>query len=133
MKLKISVHGVTYEVEVEILDAGEELATLSSTPKQVPKHPQAGSAPLIAIKTPGENPTGSTPSLSQAVNAPIAGSVIEVSCKVGDKVAVGQTVVVIEAMKMKTDIAAACAGTVSAIKVAAGDNVREGQTLVEFA
>ena len=45
----------------------------------------------------------------------------------------GQILVVIEAMKMNTSIAAPTSGTVKAFPVAVGDNVREGQVLVEYA
>ena len=66
------------------------------------------------------------------VASPIAGTVLEVKVRVGDQVAAGQEVVVIEAMKMETAIAAPRAGRVKAVPVAAGDSVRETQLLVEF-
>ena len=64
--------------------------------------------------------------------SPIAGIVLELKCKPGDQVSKGQDLLIIEAMKMETAIAAPSAGTVKAVLVAAGDNVRESQTLVEF-
>ena len=57
---------------------------------------------------------------------------LQVKCKPGDAVKNGQELVVIEAMKMETAIAAARDGTVKAVAVAAGDSVRENQLLVEF-
>jgi oxaloacetate decarboxylase alpha subunit len=66
------------------------------------------------------------------VASPIAGTVLEVKVKVGDQVEQGQTLLVIEAMKMETAIAAPGAGKVKAVLVAAGDAVRENQTLVDF-
>jgi len=66
------------------------------------------------------------------VTSPLAGTVLEVKCKPGDQVAQGQALLVIEAMKMETTIAAPVAGKVKAVSVAAGDAVRESQTLVEF-
>jgi biotin carboxyl carrier protein len=53
--------------------------------------------------------------------------------KPGDVVTEGQALLIIEAMKMETAIAAPQAGTVKAVLVAAGDSVRETQTLIEFA
>jgi methylmalonyl-CoA carboxyltransferase small subunit len=67
------------------------------------------------------------------VASPIAGTVLEVRCKPGQAVTAGQDLVVIEAMKMETVIAAPGAGTVKAVLVAAGDSVRENQILVQFA
>ena len=67
------------------------------------------------------------------MGSPIAGTVLEVKVGPGDTVTQGQTLLVIEAMKMETAIAAPHAGTVKDVLVAAGDGVRENQTLVEFA
>ena len=66
------------------------------------------------------------------VCSPIAGTVLEVKVKPGDKVAEGETLMVIEAMKMETAIAAPGAGTIKTVHVAAGDGVRENQPLVDF-
>ncbi|MBE0566434.1 MAG: acetyl-CoA carboxylase biotin carboxyl carrier protein subunit, partial [Krumholzibacteria bacterium] len=78
---------------------------------------------------PGSAPAGGTGGIA----SPIAGTVLEVRCKPGQSVVAGQDLVVIEAMKMETVIAAPGAGTVKSVLVAAGDSVRENQTLVEFA
>ncbi len=57
---------------------------------------------------------------------------MEIKCKPGDAVSEGQVLLVIEAMKMNTSIAAPTAGKIKAIPVAVGDTVIEGQALVEF-
>ncbi|WP_338049143.1 biotin/lipoyl-containing protein, partial [Rhodoplanes elegans] len=62
--------------------------------------------------------------------APLAGVVLEVSVKVGDKVDVDDQVVVLEAMKMKTVIGAHKAGTITGIHVKDGDAVDADQPLV---
>jgi biotin carboxyl carrier protein len=128
MKLKITVHGVAYEVDVEVLEAKDEMTSASPLP------PVATAAPAGAPAAPGPGtgapqPAGGT----GGVASPIAGTVLEVRCKPGQSVTAGQDLVVIEAMKMETVIAAPGAGTVKAVLVAAGDSVRENQTLVEFA
>jgi methylmalonyl-CoA carboxyltransferase small subunit len=66
------------------------------------------------------------------VACPVAGTVQEIMCKVGESVKSGQAVVVVEAMKMNTNITAPCDGVVKSVPVAVGDAVREGETLVEF-
>ena len=84
------------------------------------------SSPLIR---PAPAPAGGS---AGGVVSPIAGTVLEVKCKPGDQVSSGQVLVVIEAMKMETEIAAPEGGKVKAVPVAPGDAVRENQTLVEF-
>jgi biotin carboxyl carrier protein len=134
MKLKITVHGVAYEVDVEVLDIGEGFPTAPSPLPQV--RPQTSGAPhpspLPPKPAPGGKPTSVAVSEGGAMTSPIAGTVIELKCKPGDSVTEGQVLLVIEAMKMNTSIAAPAAGKVKTIPVAVGDTVREGQALVEF-
>lgn len=66
---------------------------------------------------------------SKAINAPLPGAVVKVVANVGDHVAEGDVVVVIEAMKMETEIKSPVDGHVSSIAVAAGDQVTAGQLL----
>lgn len=135
MKLKITVHGVAYEVDVEVLDAKDEMSAGSPLPPVAPVATGGPAAPAQA----GGLPAGAPPAAAAAagdaggVASPIAGTVLEVRCKPGQAVAAGQDLVVIEAMKMETVIAAPGAGTVKAVLVAAGDSVRENQILVQFA
>jgi len=135
MKLKITVHGVAYEVDVEVLDAKDEMMQAASplpamaSPAVTPvANGSAAPVPLPAASA----PVPSAGAATGGVASPIAGTVLEIKCKPGDAVSQGQTLVVIEAMKMETAIAAPSAGTVKAVPVAAGDSVRESQTLVEF-
>nr|MBN2276614.1 biotin/lipoyl-binding protein [candidate division Zixibacteria bacterium] len=129
MKLKITVHGVAYEVDVEVLDAGEGFpAAAAPRPKaQKPSANSASPAPAAPIPS-ASTPTGN----GGAVTSPIAGTIIEIKCKPGDNVTNGQILLIIEAMKMKTSIAAPTAGKVKAVPIAVGDTVREGQTLVDL-
>jgi biotin carboxyl carrier protein len=130
MKLKITVHGVAYEVDVEVLDAGEGFPASSALPKAKPKSDRptsGGPPPALSPATETGAPTGAE---GGSVASPIAGTVLEVKCKQGDTVSNGQILLVIEAMKMKTSIAAPTSGRVKSVPVAAGDTVRENQTLV---
>jgi acetyl/propionyl-CoA carboxylase alpha subunit/acetyl-CoA carboxylase carboxyltransferase component len=67
---------------------------------------------------------------TEAVRAPLSGRVVEVSVQLGDLVRAGQTVAVLDAMKMEHTVAAACSGRVSALRLAAGDQALEGQILL---
>jgi biotin carboxyl carrier protein len=68
----------------------------------------------------------------EALRAPIAGKVVKVLVAVGDHVAPGTAVIVLEAMKMENELAAERGGTVSAIHKAAGQAVDTGDLLVEI-
>jgi biotin carboxyl carrier protein len=133
MKLKITVHGVAYEVDVEVLDATDEMkqsdAPLPQVPREASSRPASGPAvppPPVAGPQRGPAATGG------GVVSPIAGTVLEIKCKAGEQVGRGQDLVVIEAMKMETAISAPAAGTIKQVLVAAGDSVRENQMLVEM-
>jgi len=63
--------------------------------------------------------------------SPMPGTILDVRVKEGDPVSVGQVVIILEAMKMETEIVSEVAGTVSAIKVKKGDTVDTDAVLVE--
>jgi acetyl-CoA carboxylase biotin carboxyl carrier protein len=67
-----------------------------------------------------------------SVNAHITGTVWKIEVKVGDTVAEGQTVVILESMKMEMPIESPTAGTVTAILVKEGDSVAEGARVIEL-
>ncbi|GAB4338876.1 MAG: acetyl-CoA carboxylase biotin carboxyl carrier protein subunit [Dehalococcoidia bacterium] len=66
------------------------------------------------------------------VTCPMAGSIWKVHVKVGDAVAAGQEVLVLESMKMEIPIEAPAAGTVAAVHVTEGEKVNEGQLLLSI-
>ncbi|MEZ4400091.1 MAG: biotin/lipoyl-containing protein [Kofleriaceae bacterium] len=66
----------------------------------------------------------------EAIHAPIAGKVVKLGCAVGDEVAAGHAVAVLEAMKMENEIVAERGGQVAAIAVAPGQSVETGELLV---
>lgn len=66
------------------------------------------------------------------VTAPMPGRVIAVSVQTGDKVAIGQPLLTLEAMKMEHTLTAPAAGVVAAVHCAAGDQVSDGAVLVEI-
>ena len=70
---------------------------------------------------------------ANTITSPLPGTVTKFCVKVGDKVAAGQTVLMLEAMKMENEITAESAGTVKTLLVEAGAQVQSGQALVELA
>ena len=80
-----------------------------------------------------QEPATPTAVTGNTVNAPLPGRVISISVKVGDKVAAGQEVVILEAMKMENNISSDYAGTVKQILVNEGDTVAANAPLIEIA
>ena len=69
----------------------------------------------------------------EEVRAPIAGKVVKILCAVGDEIAVGQAVAVLEAMKMENEIVAERGGSVTDIAKAPGQSVETGERLLTLA
>jgi biotin carboxyl carrier protein len=67
---------------------------------------------------------------AQAIRSPMPGKIVAVLAKVGDTVAAGQGLVVVEAMKMENELRAAAPGVVARVHVAAGDRVESGAELI---
>jgi acetyl-CoA carboxylase biotin carboxyl carrier protein len=71
--------------------------------------------------------------MATSVNAHITGTVWKIEVKVGDLVSEGQTVAILESMKMEMPVESPAAGTVTAVLVKEGASVEEGAPLVELA
>ncbi|MCA9264645.1 MAG: biotin/lipoyl-binding protein [Planctomycetales bacterium] len=124
-KLRITIENKSYEVTVEDLtDPDDYRAPLMPAP--APVSAPSGVTPPQRVES--TKPT--QPAAAGAVTSPMAGVIQSVSVKPGDSVQVGQTLVVLEAMKMENQITAPAAGTVREVNVKAGDSVGEGQVLV---
>lgn len=124
---KLNVNGVAFDVEIlgAPLSEGDlpEVAAAAAPAAPVAAAPKAESAPA-ALAAKGAAGAG------EPVNAPLPGVVTKVLVAAGQAVKKGDTVVVLEAMKMENNITAECDGTVTGICVAAGDSVLEGTTLL---
>lgn len=122
---KVTVNGIDFEVELkQPISTGKQKKPAVKV--QAPAAaPVVGSAPAPAA-TPAPVQAGS----GAKVVAPLPGTISDVPVKVGDAVAIGDTVIVLEAMKMQNNIEAEVAGTITSILVAKGDSVMEGTPLV---
>jgi len=121
---KVNVNGIPFEVEIKqpiksahIHHKAKVAAPAPASPAAAPAKPQA---PASAV------PAGS----GTKVLAPLPGTITEIKVKEGDVVKSGDTVVILEAMKMQNNIEAECAGTVTSVAVSKGDTVLEGSVLV---
>jgi len=125
----VVVNGTAYEVEIEGAKATK--ATLTSKPQVAPAPKSANSAMITpATAAPSPRLGAAAPSSGYTVKCPLPGTVLSVNVAVGDKVAVGQTLVVLEAMKMENNIDADRAGVVKQIFVQKGATVMEGDNLI---
>lgn len=114
---KVEVNGIEFDVELEKPVA---------QPKPVVR---AVAAPVKTIEAPKEKQEAVDAGVF-AVRAPLPGTINDIKVAVGQEVAKGQTVVVLEAMKMENNIDSDRAGKVLEVKVSKGDTVMEGSILV---
>lgn len=117
---KVTVNGAEYTVEWE--KPVEEKPVVKVQP--VAAKPTAAPAPAA------QPATAAAPAGGHSIKTPLPGVIIDVKVNVGNTVAKGQTVVVLEAMKMENNINADRDGKVVAIQVAKGDTVADGAVLV---
>ncbi len=150
MKMKFSVEGKTFEVQVgdlaakpvvvmvdeERLEVWPEEASapvpvpapVAAAPVAFPKH--SASVPVPVWKP---RKTDVVPGTENSVIAPIPGVIVEVNVKVGDKVAYGQVVCLLEAMKMRNPLRAAKPGVVTEVKIQAGQHVHYHEPMISIA
>ena len=99
----------------------------------VVKVTEGGDISQLAVATASTTVTSApvaTAGAGTSVPAPLAGNVFEVLVAVGDVVAEGDVILVLEAMKMETEIRSPASGTVTAINIKAGDSVKIGESLL---
>jgi glutaconyl-CoA/methylmalonyl-CoA decarboxylase subunit gamma len=126
-KAKVEVNGIPFEVEMQGSSLVEEaLPTVSTEAAAAPAAPAA--APAAEPAAPAAAKSG--PGAGAPVKAPLPGVVTKILVKEGQSVKKGETVLVLEAMKMENNITAEADGTVTGICVSAGDSVMEGTTLI---
>ena len=135
---RVNVNGIPFEVEMQKpINAAKHpaLAAIkrSATSAPVAPAPAASPTPTSAAKpaaAPAAAPVPTASTTGNAIKAPLPGTITAINVKEGDKVNVGDVVIVLEAMKMQNNIEAEYAGTVTSIKVVTGDAVMEGSVLL---
>ena len=115
-KFNVTVNGSTYSVEVEEVGGAVSVA------------PAVAAAPVAAAPAaPAAAPVAAG---STTVDAPMPGKVLSINVKKGDKVAAGDVLLILEAMKMQNEIMAPSDGVVSDIRVSAGATVATGDVMI---
>lgn len=126
-KYKITVDGREYSVTVEDLSAGSSLLYPDPGSMNIPAPRPVAPAPAPA---PASNSAAGGPVAAGDVTSTLGGVVDTISVMLGQTVRTGDTVAVVEAMKMKTPMISRVSGKVSNIAVKAGDPVEPGQVLL---
>ena len=146
-KYSLKINGNQYEVKIDDINEASTLAhvTVNGTKYDVEieggkatgaKKPAVAPAPATTgLSVTPKTPIASKPAVAPAatgakVTCPLPGTVIAINVKEGDTVAAGQTLLVLEAMKMENNIDAERGGVVKQILVAAGATVMEGDVLI---
>ena len=128
MKLNITIDGKTYEVDVDAVepDAPAPLMrnlAMGPAPVRVPAAPAPAPAQVNDDRPVEE---------AKVCRSPVSGIVIRVATRVGQSLQPGDVLLVLEAMKMETNITAPGPGKIASIPVKEGDSVQSGQVVVEF-
>ena len=139
--LTFDCYGTLIDWEAGLAAAFAPVLTAQTVPVEVggkrfevklwlPEAPAGAAAPAAAKRSRPKVAASSAGSGSGTVSAPMQGTIVKIEVAVGDAVEAGQTVVVLEAMKMENQIAAEKTGTVTEVRVSMGDTVGGGDVLV---
>jgi methylmalonyl-CoA carboxyltransferase small subunit len=130
LKLQIGINGKKYEVEVEVVedDTAPRLPNYGPYPV-VPATVQSGPVAAAPARPPAAEENVDE---NKVCRSPVAGVVIKVNAEVGKQIAANELLIVLEAMKMETNVTSPNAGKVKSVKVAPGDAVKVNQVVVEF-
>lgn len=133
-KLRVKVNGVSYDVEVEILEDDDSVpsfglpTTTSYSPPNIKPTEKVSLTP--PAKSQNKKPSGAID--PKVVTSPIAGTVIEVKVNVGDEVKLEEPLVVLETMKMHTNINSPADGKIKEILLKVDDMIKPNQPLITF-
>ena len=135
-KAALEVNGVSFQVDMltegYTAPAPRPAAKPAAAPAPAPAAAPAAPAPApqpIAPAAPAAEPAAPA-GKGTAVQSPLPGVILDLKVAVGDQVKAGQTVAILEAMKMENNINAECDGVITAIQVSKGDNILEGSDIV---
>ena len=148
-KYQYTVQGADYEVEIVEIADNIASVTVNCVPfevelkkalKPTTRPIQQVTAPVqkpVAAPAPAAAPAATAPAAAPGtgtkIEAPLPGTITEVKVNVGDKVKKGDTIVVLEAMKMQNNIEAENDGEITSVLVKQGDSVMEGTVLATIA
>ena len=140
-KLKFNINGKHYEATVA--ETSHNVAEVELNGKKYTvevERAESVAVPHIAAPKPAAAAPVAAPAAApkaaagaNSVTAPLPGSVTVVNVKAGDAVKAGQTLIIIEALKMENEVLAPADGTVTAVHVSGGQAVQQGDALLDLA
>ena len=127
----VNVNGIPFEIEMQKPINAAKHPALAATKRSAsaPVTP-AEPAPVQPVAKPQAAQPAAPAGAGTPVKAPLPGTINAINVKVGDKVNVGDIVIILEAMKMQNNIEAENAGTVTSILVNQGDAIMEGAVML---
>lgn len=131
-KFKISIDGTQYLVEMEEIGAPQPTAADALAAPAAPAPAPAAPAPAPEPAAPAPA-AAATPAGAHEQAAPMPGKIIDILVNTGDAVEVNQPVMILEAMKMESQIVAEQAGTIASVNVEKGAMVNPGDPLFSIA
>ena len=137
-KFKFKIRGNEYEVELKNMENNIAEIEVNGTTYEVEvqQEKQRQKTPTIVRKEQKPSPSESTikkeASSGGEVKAPLPGTIFNILVKEGDSVQKGDTLLVMEAMKMENNVKASKEGVIKSIKVSEGDSVLQDDILVEL-
>lgn len=124
-KFNVTVNGTAYDVEVNEVKGAAPAAAPKAAPAAAPKAaPKAAPAPAPAAAA------APVPAGAETVKAPMPGKILSVAVSAGQAVKKGETLLILEAMKMQNEIAAPHDAVVSEVRVSANQTVSTGDDMV---
>lgn len=137
MKLQITIDDKRYEAEIEVLDEPfvPHVGSPANIPAAVSAKPRpaaSGTGPGNAAAAAGAEPVAGVDE-AKLCRSVVMGLVVRVLVEVGQQVEAGQPLLLLEAMKMESNVTAPIGGTVAKILVVGGESVKKGQALVQLA
>ena len=137
---KYTINGTKYEVAIGDIEDCKVTVTVNGEEYKVEWEPEAEpekkkpvlGKPAAATESSASESSASAANINKnnAIKAPLPGVITDIKVAVGDEVQVGDTVVVLEAMKMANNLQAEKAGKVTAVCVKIGESVMEDDALV---
>jgi glutaconyl-CoA decarboxylase len=132
-KFRIKVDGKVYEVEVEELGENKALEGTVSAPLPIitkVKEETVKSKPAKVSDSPASSKAPTAAVAGEEVLSPLPGKILQLKVSEGDNIKAGDTLLILEAMKMENEIVADTSGNVKKINVAANDMVDTGDVLL---
>ena len=131
---KYQINGNRYEVSVETPAADGTIAvTVNGETYSVVREPEpVVEKKKVVVKPVAAKPTTGTDEMQDALRSPLPGTIVEILAKTGQQVKEGETLIVLEAMKMNNNLTAERDGIVKSILIEEGEAVKENTPLVTF-